>query len=136
MSPVGRFPLHRIPLDDIFLRPPTTSTYVGIATTVEWLVAIALLAVWVPKVEGKELNSIGIGKFKWRYIRWEVLAFVVATIVDGLISPMLSFFGLQSKQTLQPTLKAFGFPVLISLFLTGTCASSRWLVYGAPAAPH
>jgi CAAX protease family protein len=107
-------------LRDVFLRPPTTGTYVGIATAVEWLVAIALLAVWVPGVEGKGLSSIGIGKFKWRHIWWGTLAFVVATIVDVLISQMLSFFGLASIQTLQPTLKAFGYPVLVSLFLTGT----------------
>jgi membrane protease YdiL (CAAX protease family) len=107
-------------LRDVLLPRPTTGTYIAIATAIEWLVAIVLLAVWVPRVEGKGLESIGLGKIKWRHIGWGALAFVVALIGSALLGPLLGFFKLQSIQALQPTLQSFGFPVRFSLFITGT----------------
>lgn len=107
-------------LRDVLLPIPASSGFILFATAIEWLLALLLLIMWIPRVEGKRLSSIGVGPFKWRYLWLGVLAYVVATLASMLLSPVLGFFGLQSIQDLQPGLKVLGFPVLVSLFITGT----------------
>ena len=107
-------------LRDVLLPIPASSSFILLATAVEWLLALLLLIVWIPRVEGKRLSSIGVGPFKWRYLWLGAFAYIVATLASMLLSPVLSFFGLHTIQDLQPSLKVLGFPVLVSLFITGT----------------
>jgi hypothetical protein len=67
-------------LRDVFLPKNPSASQVAIAILIEWLVFVFLLAFWIPRVEGNDLHSIGIGKLKWRYLRLGILAYFVLFI--------------------------------------------------------
>lgn len=107
-------------LRDALLPKQANGFDVGRVLIIEWVVLAVLMAVWVPRVERLPLASIGWGKFKWRYIGLGLLAYLLATIalmISGFILPAI---GLEPIRALQPTLRGFGGPVLLGLFLTGT----------------
>jgi membrane protease YdiL (CAAX protease family) len=93
---------------------------VGIVLIIEWVVLAVLMVVWLPRVEKLPLTSIGWDKIKWRHVGSGLLAYLLVTIalmISGFILPTI---GLEPIRALQPTLKSFGSPVLLGLFLTGT----------------
>lgn len=105
---------------NVFLPNNANEIHVRIAMIIEWLILLLLLLFWIPKVEKKSLESIGFGKFKWRYLWMGILAFVLATaalIISGIV---LEANGLKPIRSLQPVLQTFSFSTLFGLFLTGT----------------
>lgn len=107
-------------LRDVLLPEHPSDFHIGIALAVEWLILFALLAFWVPKVEGHSLQSIGFGKLKWRHLWMGVLTYfmlMIAWIGSGFA---LNAIGLEGLRSLQPMIREHSFPILFSLFLTGT----------------
>ncbi len=105
---------------NVFLPTNANETQVRYAMLLEWVILVLLLALWIPKVEQKSLESIGFGKFKWRHLWLGLLVFVLATaalIISGLV---LEAMGLAPIRSLQPVLQNFSFFTLLGLFLTGT----------------
>jgi membrane protease YdiL (CAAX protease family) len=104
-----------------FLLPKQANGFdVGIVLIIEWVVLAVLMTVWLPRVERLPLSSIGWGQFKWRYLGSGLLAYVLVTLVLTVSSLLLPMIGLESIRSLQPTLKNFGTPILLGLFVTGT----------------
>lgn len=93
---------------------------VGRVLIIEWVVLAVLMFVWVPRVERLPLASIGWGKFKWRYLGLGLMAYLLATIALMISDFILPTIGFEPIRALQPTLRGFGVPVLLGLFLTGT----------------
>ncbi len=92
----------------------------GIAIGVEWAVALFLLLYWIPKVERRSLGSIGFRKFRLRFLWITIGAYVVYALVSMGLETLLKAAGLTTLRDLSPTLKDYGFPLLLGLFLTGT----------------
>ncbi len=106
-------------LRDIFLPKQARGIHIGLAILVEWLILLTLLAFWLP-IEGNNLGSIGFGKFKWRYLWIGFLTYFVLIIIWIGSSFALRAIGLEGLRSLQPMIKQYSFPILFSLFLTGT----------------
>jgi membrane protease YdiL (CAAX protease family) len=104
----------------VLLPQPANGFDVGRVMIIEWMVLAMLMVVWVPRVEGLALASIGWGKFKWRYVGLGLLAYLLSTIALMISDIILPAIGLEPIRALQPTLRDFGGPVLLGLFLTGT----------------
>ena len=92
---------------------------VQLALGVEWLVAVVLLAVWVPKVERLTLRSVGLGRWRRRYFWLGISWFVGATAASAGVGGLLNATGLDSLADLQPKLTGYGWPTLLALGLTG-----------------
>jgi membrane protease YdiL (CAAX protease family) len=78
-----------------------------------------LLLVWVPRVEQEDLQSIGVTRFRVKYIVQGVAAYVLAFIPIAIIGSLLSSSNLPTLQSLQELLSAYSLPVLIALVFTG-----------------
>ncbi|MFC1936429.1 lysostaphin resistance A-like protein [Chloroflexota bacterium] len=105
---------------DVLLPTSAKEVHIQLAIGLEWLLFLLLVFYWIPKVEGQPLESIGVGKFKMRYLWSGIGGYLIAllfSIISGLI---LESVGLDSIRSLQPTIKAYRFPTLLGLFLTGT----------------
>jgi membrane protease YdiL (CAAX protease family) len=105
---------------DVLLPEQPSEIRIGITVMVEWLVLFVLLFFWIPKVEGGWLERIGFGKFKWRYLWLGILTYLVLMVVWTGSNPALNAMGLEGLRSLQPILSGYSFPILFSLFLTGT----------------
>ena len=107
-------------LKDVFLPEHPKNFHIGIAIFIEWLILFILLIFWIPEVEGNNLGSIGFGKFKWKYL-WEgILTYFILMILWTGSSFILKAIGLEGMRSLQPMIKKYSFPILFSLFFTGT----------------
>jgi membrane protease YdiL (CAAX protease family) len=107
-------------LRDVFLPRQASDIHVGIALVGEWLVLLVLLGFWIPRVEGKNLRSIGWTRLKKRHLWLGVLAYLLvmgATVLSGFA---LQSIGLKAIRSLQPMIKEYHPLTLIGLFLTGT----------------
>jgi membrane protease YdiL (CAAX protease family) len=104
-----------------FLLPAKANDFTFILALVgEWMVLAFLVLFWMPRVEKKDLASVGFGKFRGRYWVWGVIIYFlifVGTTVCGFVLPAV---GLSALQSLQPMLKRYSFPTLFGIFLTGT----------------
>jgi membrane protease YdiL (CAAX protease family) len=107
-------------LRDAFISKGASGFQIGIAIAVEWIIALLLLFCWIPKVEHRKIDSIGFGKFRWRYIWISIVAYIVYFLISAGLEFGLKSVGLQGLRDLSPTLKGYGFPLLFGLFLTGT----------------
>ena len=107
-------------LRNVFLPTQANEVHVRNAILFEWLVLFLLLLYWIPRVERKPLQSIGFGKFKWRYIWMGIFGFVIATIAMIISGMLLVANGLEPIRSLQPVLKSYSTLTLFGLFLTGT----------------
>jgi len=107
-------------LRDVFLPQQARDVHIGIAVAVEWLVLLILLAFWIPRIEGNKLGSIGLGKFKWRYLWMGILTYFILMVVWIGSGFALKAIGLEGLRSLQPMIREYSFPILFSLFLTGT----------------
>jgi membrane protease YdiL (CAAX protease family) len=85
----------------------------------EWVMFLFLLLVWVPRVEQEDLQSIGVTRFRVKYIVQGVAAYVLAFIPIAIIGSLLSSSNLPTLQSLQELLSAYSLPVLIALVFTG-----------------
>ena len=107
-------------LRDFLLPENANSVSIGLALVVEWVTLSFLVFFWIPKVEKKNLASIGLGKLKRRHLAWGVLAYVLVLVASSISGIILQSVGLPSLRSLQPMIKGFGFATLFGLFLTGT----------------
>jgi len=107
-------------LRDVFLPEHASDIHVRIAVLIEWLVLLVLLALWIPKVEGNKLESIGFGKFKRRYLWMGILTYLILMAAWIGSSFALKAIGLEGLSSLQPMIKEYSFLTLFSLFITGT----------------
>jgi membrane protease YdiL (CAAX protease family) len=105
---------------DVLLPIPARDIHIGIAIAVEWLILLALLAYWLPRVEGQGLPSIGLGRFRWRYVWLGALVYLLATLAMMASGFVLQSIGLQTIRSLQPMIKGYRALTLLGLFLTGT----------------
>ena len=107
-------------LRDFLLPENANNVSIGLALVGEWATLSFLVFLWIPKVEKKNMASIGLGKFKWRHLGWGVLVYVLVLIASFISSLVLESAGLPSLRSLQPMIKGYGFATLFGLFLTGT----------------
>lgn len=84
-----------------------------------WLF-VFLVFLWIPKVEKKNMASIGLGRFKRRHLGWGILVYLLVLVASSVSGFLLSSVGLSSLRSLQPVIKGYGFATLFGLFLTGT----------------
>jgi len=107
-------------LRDVLLPEQPSDIHIGIALVVEWLILLALLVFWIPKVEGHSLRSIGFEKLKWRHLWMGILTYFMLMIAWIGSYFALNAIGLEGLRSLQPMIRKHSFPILFSLFLTGT----------------
>jgi membrane protease YdiL (CAAX protease family) len=107
-------------LRDFLLPANASDISVGLALVGEWLTLAFLVFLWVPKVEKKNMVSIGLGKFKRRHLGWGVLVYVLVLVASSISGFILQSVGLPSLRSLQPLIEGYGFATLLGLFLTGT----------------
>jgi len=107
-------------LRDVLLPEHAGDIHIGIAVLVEWLILLILLTFWIPKIEGNRLSSIGFGKFKRRYLWMGILTYFILLIAWIGSGFALKAIGLEGLRSLQPMIREHSYPILFSLFLTGT----------------
>ena len=78
-----------------------------------------MLVLWIPRVEGQNLASIGLGPFKLRYLGIGLLSYIALLVLLAGTGFALQAIGLEGIRGLQPTLKGYATPVLLGLFITG-----------------
>jgi membrane protease YdiL (CAAX protease family) len=107
-------------LRDFLLPENADNVSIGLALVGEWVALSFLVFVWIPKVEKKNMASIGLGKFKRRHLVWGVLVYLLVLVPSFISGFVLQSVGLPSLRSLQPLIKGYGFVTLFGLFLTGT----------------
>ena len=107
-------------LRDFLLPENADNVSIGLALVGEWVALSFLVFVWIPKVEKKNMASIGLGKFKRRHLVWGVLVYLLVLVPSFMSGFVLQSVGLPSLRSLQPLIKGYGFVTLFGLFLTGT----------------
>jgi len=106
-------------LRNVLLPEHAEDIHIATALLVEWLVLLALLAFWIPKLEGTGLASVGLGKFTPRYLWMSGLTYLtlsIAWIGSGFV---LGLMGLEGLRSLLPMIKDRGLPIRLGLFMTG-----------------
>jgi membrane protease YdiL (CAAX protease family) len=103
-----------------FISKGASGFQIAFAIAVEMIIALLLLFYWIPKVEHRKLDSIGFGKFRWKFIWISIVAYIVYFLISVGLEFGLKSLGLQGLRDLSPTLKGYGFPLLFGLFITGT----------------
>jgi len=107
-------------LRDFLLPEKPSDIHIGMTIAGEWLILLILLVFWIPKVEGNDWGSIGFGNFKWRHLWMAILTYFLLLIAWIGVDFALTAVGLEGLRSLQPMIKEHSFPILLSLFLTGT----------------
>ena len=107
-------------LRDFLLPGSADNVSIGLALVGEWVAFSFLVFLWIPKVEKKNMASIGLGKFKRRHLVWGVLVYLLVLVPSFISGFVLQSVGLPSLRSLQPLIKGYGFVTLFGLFLTGT----------------
>ena len=105
---------------DVFLPIPASDVHIGIAISIEWFILLLLMAYWIPKVERKNRESVGLGQFHWRYMWLGVVVYLIVLVASMMSGFALEALGLESIRSLQPMIKEYSFVTLLGLFLTGT----------------
>lgn len=107
-------------LRNILFPANANEIHVRNAMVLEWLVFLLLVLYWVPRVEKKSLDSLGLGKIRGRHIGMGALVFALATAALIVSGTVLEAMGLEPIRSLQPVLRSYHFYTLFGLFLTGT----------------
>jgi uncharacterized protein len=107
-------------LRDFLLPVNASDISVGLALVGEWVTLAFLVFLWIPKIEQKNMASIGLGKFKRRHLAWGVLVYVLVLVASSISGFVLQSVGLPSLRSLQPLIGGYGLVTLFGLFLTGT----------------
>lgn len=107
-------------LRNVFLPRDPTDAHVAVIMVAEWVLLAALLAYWMPRVEGNGLDTIGFGEFGGWHVLQPILAYFLLIAVMTLSALALHGFGLQGLRSLQPMISARSLPVRLGLLITGT----------------
>jgi len=107
-------------LRDFLLPENANNISIGLAVVGEWVALCFLVFLWIPKVEKKNMASIGLGRFKRRHLGWGILVYLLILVASSVSGFLLGSVGLSSLRSLQPMIKGYGFATLFGLFLTGT----------------
>ena len=107
-------------LRDFLLPENANNISIGLALVGEWVAFCFLVFLWIPKVEKKNIASIGLGRFKRRHLGWGILVYLLILVASSVSGFLLGSVGLPSLRSLQPMIKGYGFATLFGLFLTGT----------------
>jgi membrane protease YdiL (CAAX protease family) len=107
-------------LRDFLLPENADDISIDLALIGEWLALSFVVLLWIPKVEKKNMASIGFGKFKRRHLGWGVLIYILVLVASSISGFVLQSVGLSSLRSLQPLIKGYDFATLFGLFLTGT----------------
>jgi membrane protease YdiL (CAAX protease family) len=107
-------------LRDFLLPENANDISIRLALVGEWVALSFLVFLWIPRVEKKNMASIGLGKFERRHLVWGVLVYLLVLVASFLSGFVLQSVGLPSLRSLQPLIKGYGFATLFGLFLTGT----------------
>ncbi len=106
-------------LRDLLLPSPASDLHIGLALMAEWLLLAALLLLWIPRVEGTRLASIGLGGWRWRYLWWGALVYLLVLVAMMLSGFVLDSVGLGSIRSLQPMITEYSLVTLLGLLVTG-----------------
>ena len=68
-------------LRDVFLPKYARNIHIGMAVLVEWLILLILLVFWIPRIEGSNLESIGFGKFRRKYLWESTLTYLILMVL-------------------------------------------------------
>jgi membrane protease YdiL (CAAX protease family) len=107
-------------LRDVFLPKDANEFQILLTVLVEWLILLALLILWIPKVENGNLAQIGIAGFKFNYIWLSIPTYILLFIVWAIFSFGLNALGLEGLRSLQPKIKELSLFTRFALLLTGT----------------
>ncbi len=107
-------------LREVLITPGAGGLWIAMTIAAEWVVALLLLFYWVPKVEHRPFGSIGFRRFPLRFIWIAIGAYVAYMLAAMGLEQGLKAAGLETLRDLSPSLKDYGFPLLLGLFLTGT----------------
>lgn len=105
---------------DVILPQSPGDVDVWISLLIEWVLFLALIFFWLPKIEGERPSAIGVTAFRRRHFVVGVAAYVIAFVPLSLVSYVLDSMGLPTLRSLQPTLNGYHTITLFGLFLTGT----------------
>lgn len=105
---------------DVLLPPQPTDPFIAAALVAEWFLLAALLLFWVPRVERKGLESLGMARWRWRYLWLGGLVYLLVLAAMTLSGLVLEAVGLESVRSLQATLGGYALPTLLGLLVTGT----------------
>ena len=87
-------------LRDFLLPENADNVSIGLALVGEWVALSFLVFVWIPKVEKKNMASIGLGKFKRRHLVWGVLVYLLVLVPSFMSGFVLQSVGLPSLRSL------------------------------------
>ena len=71
-------------LRDFLLPENANDVSIGLALVGEWVTLSFLVFLWIPRVEKKNMASIGLGKFKRRHLAWGVLVYLLVLVASSL----------------------------------------------------
>lgn len=103
----------------VLLPQNPTDQDIWISLLIEWTMFLVLIFFWIPKVEHHKLDSIGVGRFRFRHIVVGVIAYIIAFIPISLLGYVLDIYDLPTLQSLQSTLSGYKLVTLVGLVLTG-----------------
>jgi len=112
------FVLIEIILRNFVLPDNPGNLQIGLILIAEWALLLILLFYWIPRVEKSSLKSIGIGKFKIKYLGVGLLTYIGLIFVWMGSSYLLHLAGLESLRDLD--MGSYSYLVLFGLFITGT----------------
>ncbi len=107
-------------LRDTLISRSSRELQIGIVIIAEWIMAALLLFFWIPKIEHRQLSSIGFERFRGKYIPISIVAYIIYLVISLGAETGLQAAGLQSLRDLSPLLKHYNILLLLGLFLTGT----------------
>jgi CAAX protease family protein len=116
MAGLGLVLLTEVLLRVILIPEAPTDIYIIGAVAFEWFVTAFLLGFWVPLVESLPLRSLGLTRFRWRYLWLGTAVFsaqLLLTIISGVV---LEYTNLRTLQNLGPLLGNYGWLALLGLF--------------------
>ncbi len=107
-------------LRDLLLPQEPSDLRIGIALTAEWLLLAAFVLIWIPRVENDRLDSVGLGRWQWRYLWLGALVYLMVLAAMMLSGFVLESIGLDSIRSLQSVIRGYGLLTLLGLLVTGT----------------
>lgn len=106
-------------LRNVLVPAVATESMVRIAIAIEWALVAALLLVWLPRMERSTRSSVGMGRWRNRYLWLGTVWFLAATAVSAVVGAALNAVGLESLADMRLMLSGYAWPTLLALAVTG-----------------